>query len=198
MAVRETCLDLIHRLRRYAGDPYSHTQFFSDDDLQEILDRHRIPWQQLELVFKYTIAANGTYIYTDYYARGESGEVEVGDWEKGYLLQGPDWATVTPATADENTGHWAFAAPAGQLPPVRITGYSYDLAGAAAECWDARAAALFCKMDVSDSGTNVRASQLYDHACNEAEKWRMQMQPSIAQMVRTDLLQDWSPGRAVR
>lgn len=203
MAVRTTCLDLIHRLRRFAGDPYSHTQFFSDDDLQDILDRHRVPWRQLELSFGYTVSSSGTYIYTDYYARGESGEAEVGDWEKGYLLQGPDWATVTPTTSDENTGHWTFAAPGGQLPPVRLTGYSYELAGAAVECWESKASFYAPKFDAQAQGLMARRSQIYDHCCDRIEHFKMEQPLAIAHLVRTDVIQDipgfpWGPSYVVQ
>jgi hypothetical protein len=203
MAVRANCLDLIHRLRRYAGDPYSHTQFFSDDDLQDILDRHRIPWIYWELLAVPTITTQGFFNYTDYYARGESGTVQYGDWEKGYLLQGPNWATVTPATSDENTGHWTFnLAVPGQLPPVRITGYSYELMGAAAECWETRANTYFGKFDATSQGTTARRSQMYDHCCDRAEHFKMQMAIEVAQLVRTDIITDvpgylWRPTNAL-
>ena len=200
MAVRSTCLDLLHRLRRFAGDPYSHTQFFSDDDLQDILDRHRIPWRQWELTAEKTLTQGGIYSFTDYFARGEAGAVEIGDWEKGYALQWGDWSTLTPATSDENTGHWTFSLPApGQIPPVFITGYSYDLAGAAAECWDTRANSYWAKFDASAQGTNARRSQMYTQCVDRAEHFRMQMRPAIAQLVRTDVISDlpgqiWRPG----
>ena len=203
MAVRSTCLTLIHRLRRYAGDPYSHTQFFSDDDLQDILDRHRIPWRQWELTPERTMTQGGIWSFTDYFARGEGGAVQIGDWELGYALQWGDWSSLTPATSDENTGHWTFnlAAP-GQMPPVFITGYSYDLAGAAVECWESRAASLWAKFDATSQGMTARRSQMYDHCCDRAEHFRMQQEPQIAQLVRTDALSQvqgvfWRPGHAL-
>ncbi len=201
---RSTCDDLFARLRRYAGDPAGSSAFFTDDDLQDILDRHRIPWRQWELTPEATFTQGGIYNYTDYWARGEGGTVAIGDWEQGYVLQWGDWRTLTPATADENTGHWTFALePPGQVPPVFITGYSYDLAGAAAECWDAKAAAFAPKFDASSQGMNARRSQIYDHCCDQAEKWRMRMEPEIAQLVRTDVLTElagnmWRPGHALR
>ncbi len=191
---RATCADLVARLRRYAADPSSAV--FSNDEMQDILDRHRIPWRQLELVAAPTISAQGLYVYTDYWARSESGEVAIGDWEQGYLLQGPDWATLTPTTSDENTGHWTFNLPApGQLPPVFITGYSYDLMGAAAECWERRAAQLSLKFDATSQGMRAARSQMYDHCVRQAERYRQQMEVSIAQLVRTDVLPDgWTGG----
>jgi hypothetical protein len=201
MAVRVTCLDLIHRLRRDAGDPYSHLQFFTDDDLQDILDRHRIPWRQWELTAERTLTQGGIYSFTDYFARGEGGS-EVGDWEKGYLLQWGDWSTLTPATADENTGHWTFTdPPPGRIPPVFITGYSYDRNGAAVECWESRASAIWAKFDAQTQGASARRSQMYDHCCDRAEHFRMQQRVAVAQLVRTDVISDlpgqfWRPGNA--
>ncbi len=199
---RATCADLVARLRRYAGDT-SSPQFFTDDDLQDILDRHRIAWRQWELTPERTMTQGGIYNFTDYFARGEGGTWQIGDWEQGYVLQWGDWSILTPATADENTGHWTFSLPPpGQIPPVFITGYSYDLAGAAAECWERRAAALFEKFDASAQGMNARRSQMYDHCCDRAEHFRMQQRPELAALVRTDVISDlrglyWRPGHAL-
>ncbi len=74
--------------------------------------------------------------------------------------------------------------------------------GAAVECWERRASAIWNKFDATSQGMQAMRSQMYKQACDRAEHLRMQMSPQIAALVRTDVLSDipgmiWRPGHAL-
>lgn len=123
---------LITRLRLMVGDPLiagtPPTSQFTDDQMQDALDHHRTDVIQDLLVARYSIASNGNTQWLDYQARS-------GFWEDDVVIVDVAWAAVTPTTSDEMTGHWTFAA--SKLPPLRITGRTYDLYGAAVEILEA-------------------------------------------------------------
>ncbi|MCX7670395.1 MAG: hypothetical protein N2439_10020, partial [Anaerolineae bacterium] len=123
MAVRATMADLITRIRLLINDPAGASQVFTDQQVQDALDRHRTEVRYLTLTAAETITA-GAVDYLDYYA-------DVGDWEADEALYDGAYALLTPSAADRLTGHWTFAA--SQPPPVLITGKHYDVYAAAAD-----------------------------------------------------------------
>ena len=127
--------DLISRLRQLVGDPVAPPAppTWSDDELQGALDRHRSRWFDLDL----TPEPDLTGDYKNWSANG------LGNWEGGpamgvgYTIRDGAQAVKTPSSHDLALGWWTFATSVG--PPLFLTGYSYDLFGAAAEVlsWEA-------------------------------------------------------------
>ena len=132
MAVRSTMADLIARVRAEIGDPTGSGQTFSDQDIQDALDRRRFDVLMVPLRAVPTYPA-GVAKWLDYYAPR-------GLWESDETLYDNARAVIAAGfTADRLIGHWTFAAT--QIPTVFITGKCYDIHAAAAdllEDWSAK------------------------------------------------------------
>ena len=125
---RPTMATLITRLRKAVGDPAGGSQAFTDDELQDALDAHRVEVRLAELLPVRSVASGGAVSYLEYLAPR-------GYWEDAPVLQGSSYATLAVASSDLLVGRWTFAA--SQTPPVYITGQVYDLYGAAVEILEA-------------------------------------------------------------
>lgn len=128
---RSSMADLITRLRFMVGDPLiagtPPTSTFTNDQMQDALDHHRTDVIQDLLIPRRSVSTAGNAQWLDYQASGF--------WEDDVVIVDATWTAVTPTTSDELTGHWTFAA--SKLPPLRITGKTYDLYGAAVEILEA-------------------------------------------------------------
>lgn len=180
MAIRTTMASLIAKLRKLVNDPASENQIFDDDDLQNFLDQNSQDIKLLALTERYSVAPGGVVKYTDYYE-----PFSLGNWEDGVLLQyAGGWTTVTPDTADLKIGHWTFTA--GQTPPVYITGFSYDLFGAAADALEQWASTEKLNYDFSANGTSFHESQKVTALLDLATRYRKQMRVGSGQMLQDD------------
>jgi len=123
---RDTMSGLIDRVQRLIDDEAG--DLFSDDVIEEHLDRHRDRVVYAELVAEPTYATGGTVSYLAF-----CHSLGWGDWEVADLVA-QDYASVTADTADLKTGRWTFSSEPDY--PLYITGWSYDIYGAAAELLD--------------------------------------------------------------
>ena len=111
MTVRSSAGELIERTRLLIGDTAGTSQVFTDQEVQDALDRHRMDQRYLELQAVETIAAGGVVSYKDFYAAE-------GDWEQDAVLVDASYEPLTPTTSNYLVGKWTFAtAPSW---PVRI------------------------------------------------------------------------------
>src|SRR4051794_34251896 len=116
-AIRDTMTPLIARVRFHIGDLPGSSQAFSQDQIQDELDRTRedVFYDSLDCPPSFT---PGLTRFLDYY------NTSAGEWESDVILTDSAWNTLTPATSDLLTGHWTFSA--NQNPPVFIRGKRYD------------------------------------------------------------------------
>lgn len=181
---RSSMDDLIARVRKYIGDPAGASQQFSDLDIQNIADEHRFTVRYAFLRPGPTLKPGSLYDYLDYYA-------DLGNWEADEVLSWVDFSTLTPLTADRINGHWTFtntAGPAGQYPPVYITGKYYDLHAVAADLLEEWAASLASSAyDFTADGQSFRRSQLLTNLQNAAATHRRKAMALTAQIRRSDL-----------
>lgn len=114
--------DLISRVRTEIGDPAGASQTFTDQEVQDALDLHRVEVYSVPLraLTKYP-AGQATYL--DHHAPR-------GFWEADEQLTDGSYAALVAATADRLTGHWTFAT---SQPTVLISGTCFDIHGAAAD-----------------------------------------------------------------
>ena len=125
MAVRPTMTDLIARVRRLVADADGADAAFSDDAIQEELDRHRTRVRYACLDPLPTPLPSGSVAYLDYVAPNH-----YGDWEGGVALVDNAYNPLTPESENLLLGEWTFPAHSdglGQLGPVFLTGYTYDI-----------------------------------------------------------------------
>lgn len=208
MPVRSTMANLIAKVRIMLADPVSASQQFDDQTLQDSLDEYRTDQRYLPLQIAPSIVNTASTnhipstIYADYYA-------PVQWWESDAVLQGQDssgnaWIVLTPTDSDYLVGHWTFESNVftsgtvpGQLPPVWVTGKTYDLFSSAADLLEFWAASLTCAYDINVDGQSLRRSQLMQAKLTLAASYRRRAKPHVGKMIRHDVNPELST-RSVR
>lgn len=145
---------LIGRLRDLVDDNGT-TQTWDDNALEAALDRRRLFINQECLIEWATASAAG-----DSYLRFSS---EYSDFEDGVELQDANYATLAHSPSDGEDladGVWSFDSEPDR--PVRVTGWSYDLYGAAADLLDGQLISWATKYDFATNGGDYKRSQAYD------------------------------------
>jgi hypothetical protein len=191
--------DLITRVRALIGDPASATATFTDQQVQDWLDRTRqlVRYELLTPapdIVPQAVGQPGEFDWATYVSRYT-------DWEADEVIQAgtrnsQNWALVTPLTSDELTGRWTFDVTLptistnipGQLPPLFITGKIYDPYLAAAmllEMWAAQLAST--TYDFTSDGQSFRRSQIVQAKLQLAATYRRVAKPSVVQTLRSDL-----------
>jgi hypothetical protein len=147
--------DLIARLRLLVGDGSTADPRWSDDRLQEALDRHRERWLQRPLTAEPDLS--GDYLV---FSADGLGNWEGSDFQLGYTITTADEVALDSgvfASADLASGVWTFNAT--QNPSLFLTGYSYDLYGTAAEVLAWALAEAKDDVDFSADGVSVSPSK---------------------------------------
>lgn len=147
------------------GDPAGVEAVFSDQELQDVLDHNRAEARSVELSELQTIAPGGAVTIQNFYAT-------LGDWEEEAELVDGSYNVLTPSTADWMNGRWAFSiAP---TRPVLITGFYYDLAGAAAAALEHWIAREKNQTDLRADDLAETRSQRVSHLVRLADRYRRQ------------------------
>jgi hypothetical protein len=174
---RSTMADLIILLRNWSqvnADDYSvtslkgKTQYWNDDQLQAVLDRHRsyVRREELECIPEYT---GGTTYYKDFFS-------------KYHFFESTDGGTATFLVEDSNgdarsTSDWTANYWDGYLrfsidqagTALYLTGNSYDIHAASAEIWRTKAANVSSYYDFTADGQSLSRSQWYQHCIEQAQ-----------------------------
>jgi hypothetical protein len=182
MAVRSSMSDLIAKVRLFIGDPSGGSQQFSDQQIQDQLDRNRTDVRYEELTPLVTLSPSAIQ-YVDYYSR-------YGYWESDYTLLGPDYSTLTALTAELllDTAHFTFTASgSGQYPPVWLAGKTYDVYAASADLLEMWAALLARAFAFEQDRASYQRNQQSPALQRMAEIYRRQARPKAIHMVRDDV-----------
>jgi hypothetical protein len=174
---RSTMANLITRVRLLINDPSGGSQTWTDDQIQDVLDASRQDVLNSALTGKPTFSGT-TIQYLDYFA-------SQGDWEDSPVMKQYLTVVVNPSASENIVGHWTFAQSV--LPPVFITGKSYDIFRAAAELLERWSAKLALNYDFTSDGQTFRRSQAGAALCNLAKTYRMQQRPTTISLVRADI-----------
>ena len=121
--MRTSMAALVGRVRALV-DSYGPSDFrFSDDQVQDALDRHRIEYRYLELTPLPTKTASSTTYLTF--------TAPVGDWDTATVLYDNDFDSQSPSSNDYINGRWVFSA--APTRPITLVGFTYDRYAAAAD-----------------------------------------------------------------
>lgn len=181
MAARTTMYALIDRVRHLIYDPAGADQVFTDDEIQDALDRHRLNVHYLSLTPQETRALGEATAYYDYYA-------VFGDWEDGPTVVDCNYDEISSEdyTFEPIVGHWTFTE--SKTPPVYATGWVYDVYAAAADLLEAWAAREKLAYDFTSEGQSLRRSQKAQALQELARTYRRQQRPMSVGMVRSDVV----------
>jgi len=186
-------VDLILQLRALAdAGTLDYTQtggtavYWDGDQLQIVLDRHVSRVYREQLISYPQIIAGGTPLYQEYrsayrnWERIESGTVQF-NLEAG--------AGITPGTtlwaADYALGIITFSASTGGSVYF-VSGRSYDLYGAAADVWRAKAGQAGKLFDFSTDNHSLKRSQIMDHCLKMADYYSTLQIAPVTSLYRSD------------
>jgi hypothetical protein len=191
---------LIAMVRTKIGDPAGASQQFSDDDIQSIMDQHRLDLRYEPLIIAPSIVNNtntnnqASTIFADFYSN-------YGFFESDVTLQaysnGQAWVVVTPVAMELlidqahfqfETNVFSMGTVPGQLPPVFCTGKSFCVFSASADLLEMWAATMTGAYDISVDGQNLRRSQMPQMKLTLAQQYRKRARPKVAKMVRSDIM----------
>lgn len=170
---RDGMADLLTRLRRLVDD--SGSAVWSDNELQDVLDEHKLRVWREPLDTNQTLTSGTTYIYVEYrsqYKNLEAGgtayfKVEDASGQaRGTANYTVDYINGVVTMADDQKGTALY-----------LTGYSYDLMGAAAQAWRERATKVASYYDAMFDDQRLSRAQWFDHCLELAEHFSMQARP---------------------
>lgn len=171
MSARPTMAELIQRVRLLANvEARSGTvgvsAYWSDEQVQAVLDRNRLDFTDDRLDMLREVNAGGTASWQTYIAHHTDLEPTSGGTAILYVRDSTGARVGTASySADYPAGRFAFATnTAGTV--YYVTGRSYDINGAAAEIWRAKAGQVADRFDFTADGASFKPSQLiaqYNH-----------------------------------
>jgi hypothetical protein len=159
-------------------------EYWSDDHLQQILDRHRMRLDYMPIVAAPQVGTGGTSLYYEY--RAGMGNLESGT--AVFWLQDGSGAKVGTAnyTMDYNIGLATFTIPTGGSA-FYITGRSYDLNAAAADVWTMKAGQVASgAFSWSSDNMSVNKTGLIAAFTQTAQMYRNLARVSSVDMLRGD------------
>lgn len=152
--------------------------YWTDDDLQKVLDRYAMYVRFYELNPLATIMP-GTTVYTDHQwsaLLGEWVEMPTSGIDSRFTVQKSDGTYKYYGTAEEN-----FTVDANRRLVILnsadkyhyyISAYFYDVNAAAAEIWQQKADRRVHLINVKTDNTTINASQEYDHCIERAKYYK--------------------------
>ena len=191
MAVRSTLSNLIMTLRGMAhvsDSDYSinAVDYWSDQQLQDILDRNRLDLWRYPLT-KIPRASANLVQYFDHQIEGYQNFEQTSGGTAIFVIEdsaGNDQGTAL-WSADYNTGMVTFTQDtAGTV--LYVNARTYDLNGAAADVWRQKAGHHAISYDFSTDNMSVRRSQQITQAQQMTQYYASQARAKTAQIFRSD------------
>lgn len=180
--------NLILELRRRtlagtADTTIGATTYWSDDQLQAVLDTYRQNYRQITLSAIPKRVGSG-YQYLEYPIVGLE-NFEENQADSGWQLLDSAGGTAPSYTVNYNAAMITFASDTANLNywlDCRV----YDLNQAAADVWESKASFVASNTTWSSDNHKVEAGEEYKHCMAMAAKWRSKAGLLVAKMVRTD------------
>lgn len=178
--------NLLTRLRDMVDDV--GTAVWTDDQLQDVLDQHKYRLLRERLEAEKTNLNSTTYeyrIFHSHWGNLEEGgtayfniEASNGD-QRGTDTYTVDYVrgVVTMTTDQAGTA-------------LYLTGWSYDLAGAASTLWKQRAGKVSSYYDAQTDGHRLSRSQWFAHCKEMSEMYAREARARTVRMWRNDLVDD--------
>lgn len=183
MAARVSMAALISQVRTLIGDPSGVSQALTDDEIQAVMDTHRQEARYLALKGLLDYEA-GSPVYKVWQVPTERVQAPQGQWESSAALVDTQYQALTPSSADYVTGRWTFGT---SQTGVLLTGWCYDLYGAAADLLEAWAGKAAGDYDFTADGATFHRSQKAEGLRKLAAEYRKKAWVRSVLQVRGDL-----------
>jgi len=177
MAVRNTMLPLISRVRVMINDPSGASQIFTDQDIQNVMDESRLDLYNEPLEYAPTYVS-GSIQWLSYWHK-------LTNFEDGMVLKQYLTTTVTPSVIDPINGFFTFAA--STFPPVYLTGSVHDIYRASADLLERWAAKWVLQFSFSSDGQSFQRAQASHALQTLAKTYRMKQRAGSINITRSDL-----------
>ena len=193
MAAREGMVELISRVRQdaHAGTA-DHTVggvvYWSDDQLQDLLDRTRETHKRVPL-YSEPEYVDGANVYLEYPLPDAMEWIERQGTDSGWALRDGDGSAIGTATYSVNYGARMVTFDADTNNDIYyLDARTYDMYSVVADVWDSKAGFYESNVDWSSDNHRVSNSQKWSHAKAMAEKFRKMGKSAIQliQRVRVD------------
>jgi hypothetical protein len=187
---RAGMLDLIDEVRGLADVgpadfKIGATSYWSDSQIQQALDRHRLDIYQEELAQWPVLGTANEYEYYEYRAR--RGYLESGS--AVFSVQQLNGGSAPTYTADYTSGIITFSADT-EGTAYMLSARSYDLYASAADIWRGKAAHAAKYFDFQTDNHRVSKSQLYKQFMEMAHHFSSMSETqsfSVTEIVRSDM-----------
>jgi hypothetical protein len=163
------------------------TTYWSDDQLQTVLDQHRTDFSGLPLSLVPRVT-NGIMSYYDYYIPDHEFIEGTASGMAAFTLADSAGGTVafSAYTLNLDARHLLFSSDTlGTVYYLR--GRAYDLYRAASAVWERKAADVWDAFDLKTDNHDMTRSQKYDHALKMAKQMRARGGWKSGAMVRSDV-----------
>lgn len=184
MTMRTTMADLVTTLRGMtnagtADYTAGTVVYWTNDQLQSVLDQHRVDINYAAMESIPTYGA-GTTTYTEYRSN-------VTWWENTPTLQTAGGVSAgTAYTFYPERGVVIFNADTGGST-IYITGHTYDVYRAAADVWRKKAAYYATAYDIKTDNHDLKRSQLRAMAIEQAIQFEAMAAPTVIEVSRYDV-----------
>lgn len=169
--------NLLARVRSMVDD--AGTAVWTDDQLQDVLDQHKLRVWRERLEMEKTYVNASTTEYRRYHSRwGDYEEVTSGTAYFQIEDSSGNQRGTADYTADYVRGVIEMAADQ-EGTALFLSGWTYDLAGAAAQAWRERAGKVSSYYDVQADGHKLSRSQWMQHCVQMAQVYASQARPMV-------------------
>lgn len=178
------------RLLTFAGTAdytVAGTAYFTDDQLQNILDKHRATFKRVEINSNPTYA-DGAYTYTEYRIPQPLGHwFETDETDSGWNLADSTGADAPAHTVAYSAGMITFSADTTNLP-YYLDCRTYDVNAAAADVWEMKSSLVANDVNWSSDNHRIDAGAQIANFQTMAKKYRGLSGGGMgsAKMIRTD------------
>jgi len=155
--------------------------YWTDEQLQNILDDYRIDFKFAELACNEDYQ-NGDTVYTDYYL--PAGWLEA-DSSINYIRDGSGGSVSESYTADYRTGKFIFNSDQNGKS-YYMSGRAYNLQKSAADIWRKKAAHYAMLYNFSTDGHNLQREVLMKHCLDMAAQLEASLGMESIGIVRSD------------
>jgi len=164
-----------------AGSPY-----WTDDQLQTIMDLHRVDIWREPLTSIETYVGGGSVEYLHYQSEFINFEETSGGTDI-FVVEEADGDNITTGfTPDYYRGHLTFSSDTLGTPYL-LTGRSYDLNASAADIWNRKAAHFGQAFSFSTDNHRVDKGALITNALRMAEVYNRLCPPATSTILRSDV-----------
>lgn len=165
------------------------TSYWTDDQLQDVLDQHRNDFRET-LTIKTSYAGAGTTEYTNYYFFTNDGYAveEADSGSDAWRVETSNGAEIGTAnyTANYQAGHLLFSADQGGSVYI-LRGRRFDMNRAASVLCKRIAAAYATQYDVSSDNHDLKRSQKVKQYTDLANLYASMAPATVSRLIRTDV-----------